>query len=41
MQPIFHAILQNELPAFLSLVEERDSIRIKDHRAPTFPHMFP
>ncbi|KAL0651162.1 hypothetical protein Bca4012_093853 [Brassica carinata] len=25
MQPIFHAILQNELPAFLSLVEERDS----------------
>ncbi|KAF2565758.1 hypothetical protein F2Q68_00027431 [Brassica cretica] len=25
MQPIFHAILQNDLPAFLSLVEERDS----------------
>ncbi|CAF2259914.1 unnamed protein product [Brassica napus] len=25
MQPIFHAILQNELPAFLSLVRERDS----------------
>ncbi|KAJ4876038.1 Ankyrin repeat family protein [Raphanus sativus] len=25
MQPIFHAILQNEVPAFLSLVEERES----------------
>ncbi|KAL0697557.1 hypothetical protein Bca4012_053679 [Brassica carinata] len=26
MQPIFHAILQSDLPAFLSLVEERDSL---------------
>ncbi|KAF3495217.1 hypothetical protein DY000_02054659 [Brassica cretica] len=25
MQPIFHAILQNDLPTFLSLVEERNS----------------
>ncbi|CDY20635.1 BnaC08g14230D [Brassica napus] len=25
MQPIFHAVLQNDLPAFMSLVEERDS----------------
>ncbi|XP_010462192.1 PREDICTED: ankyrin repeat-containing protein At5g02620-like [Camelina sativa] len=25
MQPIFHAILQNDLPAFLGLVEERES----------------
>ncbi|KAJ4879114.1 Ankyrin repeat family protein [Raphanus sativus] len=43
MQPIFHAIFQNDLPAFLSLVEERDSLleerTEEDHLNNTVLHM--
>ena len=43
MQPIFHAILQNDLPTFLSLVEERNSSleerTDKEHLNDTVLHM--
>ncbi|KAL0697560.1 hypothetical protein Bca4012_053682 [Brassica carinata] len=43
MQPIFHAVLQNDLPGFLSLVEERDSSleerTEEDHLNNTVLHM--
>ncbi|CAA7020714.1 unnamed protein product [Microthlaspi erraticum] len=42
MQPIFHAILQNDVPAFLSLVEERESRleeRCEEQHSNTVLHM--